>query len=258
MATFTLRLEQAYKAHGGNATLERGRWKLDKPEILGLGYYPIYEESYREVLNGLIFDHYQNQEIGLETVTMFAGAVRSKMNQIMPFYNELYLSKLIEFDPMVTTNLRNTVSSLMEQAGETVTNESTLSSGESSSTTNSVTDNSAKSRAVASTTPQGMLKGAGDYASSAQDNVSSSDGTTEGEATSSEHQTGASEATGSSEATVASDSDALSFGYQGVPGDLINAARNAIINVDMMIIAELEEFFMMVWNTTDQYTPRVF
>lgn len=52
--------------------------------------YPIFMESYRKVLEKKILTHYYTREIGYETVGRWKLALRSKMQEIMPYYNELY------------------------------------------------------------------------------------------------------------------------------------------------------------------------
>ncbi len=71
---------------------------------LGLGEsdYPIFDESYRPLLNRKIIDHYAMYEIGLETESMFKFALNRRMREIMPYYNQLYTSEKIAFDPLST------------------------------------------------------------------------------------------------------------------------------------------------------------
>lgn len=61
--------------------------------------YPIFDETYRPVLETKILKHYYTREIGLETVGLWKHFLDMKMNEIMPYYNKLYQSELIEFDP---------------------------------------------------------------------------------------------------------------------------------------------------------------
>lgn len=68
---------------------------------LGLKDYPIFDESYRAVLNQKIIDHYYMREIGAETPELFTFYLNRKMREIMPYYNQLYESAKIEYDPLV-------------------------------------------------------------------------------------------------------------------------------------------------------------
>lgn len=67
---------------------------------IGLDTYPIFEESYRPLLNKKIIDHFYFREIGFETAAQFAFYMRRTMNEIMPYYNQLYKSELLELDPL--------------------------------------------------------------------------------------------------------------------------------------------------------------
>lgn len=67
--------------------------------------FPIFDESYRNVLETKIIKHYYTREIGLETVGLWKLKLDTKLNEIMPFYNQLYKSELIEFNPMYDVDL---------------------------------------------------------------------------------------------------------------------------------------------------------
>ena len=67
--------------------------------------FPIFDESYRPVLETKILRHYYTREIGLETVGLWKLKLNTKLNEIMPFYNQLYKSELIEFNPLYDVEL---------------------------------------------------------------------------------------------------------------------------------------------------------
>lgn len=64
--------------------------------------YPIFDECHRKELNQKILEHYYFREIGAETPDRFNFYLRRKMNEIMPYYNQLYISEMIKFDPMAS------------------------------------------------------------------------------------------------------------------------------------------------------------
>lgn len=78
------------------------RYLIERGYKLALDSYPIWDEEYRPYLNQKIIDHYYFREIGQETPDRFNFFLRRKMNEIMPYYNKLYESELIEFDPLAT------------------------------------------------------------------------------------------------------------------------------------------------------------
>ena len=67
--------------------------------------YPIFDESYRSVLETKIIRHFYTREIAAETVGLWKLWLETKMNEIMPYYNQLYKSELIEFNPLYDVDL---------------------------------------------------------------------------------------------------------------------------------------------------------
>ena len=72
--------------------------------------FPIFDEEYREVLETKILRHYYTREIGCETYGLWKLRLQTKLNEIMPYYNKLYESELLKYDPlrdvdMTTTNV---------------------------------------------------------------------------------------------------------------------------------------------------------
>lgn len=221
MATYTMFLHEV---------LDLKPEASDKYEFMRLSDYPIYDEEHRPILNEKILNHYMYQEIGRETVENFLFALRNKMHEIMPFYNQLYETTKREFDPLVTMDIKTTGSSESEE-------ETTSKTAEKSKS-----DTNAKSRQTQSTFPQQMLSGSTDYATSAVDANSQTgveaDSLNEGEA--------------ANKGTSVSDSRTV--GYQGSPAMLLQQFRATLLNIDMLVIAELDPLFMMVWNNADNYT----
>lgn len=69
---------------------------------LGMDLYPIFSEEYRASLNAKIFSHYYFHEIGFETVSRFKHYLNATMNEIMPYYNQLFQSQLLAINPLLT------------------------------------------------------------------------------------------------------------------------------------------------------------
>ena len=101
--------------------------------------FPIFDEKYRPVLERKILKHYFTREIGLETVGLWKLKLDTKLNEIMPYYNQLYNSELIEFNPLYDVELkreRNTDRNLNEDT----TNTEDRSGGSTTSTTQDYSD----------------------------------------------------------------------------------------------------------------------
>lgn len=66
--------------------------------------YPIFDEAYRGILEKKILRHYYTREIGAETFGLFQLYLSDKMNEIMPYYNQLYASELLSNNINPLTN----------------------------------------------------------------------------------------------------------------------------------------------------------
>jgi hypothetical protein len=239
-AVFTMRLKDVFIASGGNWDSSTGISVLTGGDI-GLSHYPLFTDllprtgvgaapDYRPFLNGKIFDHFMNREIGYESIGIWHLAIRRKMNEIMPFYNQYYLSTQIHIEPIRTTDLATANTMTDSQVESQTTNNTTSGSA------------TAASRSVSSDTPQTMLQPNEDYASSASD--SNGQNASNGSA----NQVGNSTTTDNASGTT------TILGYQGAASDLLIRYRDSFINVDMMVINELEEMFMQIWDNGDAFT----
>ena len=70
--------------------------------------FPIFDEAYKNVLCTKILRHYYTREIGFETVGLWKLKLETKLNEIMPLYNQFYKSELIKFNPLYDTDLQTT------------------------------------------------------------------------------------------------------------------------------------------------------
>lgn len=87
--------------------------RLARPKLFSFDY-PIFDENYREHLESKIISHFYTREIGLETVGLFKHHLKNKMREIMPFYNQMYLSEKLKFDPFMNTEYNDSRSSAHE------------------------------------------------------------------------------------------------------------------------------------------------
>ena len=153
------------------------RYLIENNFDIGLKDYPIFDENYREPLNRKIINHYYFREIGFETAELFKRYLNNTMNEIMPYYNQLFKSELLEFNPFynvdktVTADKNNNsvsdfVGNISGKNTQTADTENTqTNNGKQQTTTaatstgesvgNSTTTN--RNKNVSSDTPQGFL-----------------------------------------------------------------------------------------------------
>ena len=119
--------------------------------------FPCFDESYRKVLCKKILMHYYTREICEETVGLWKLRLCTKLNEIMPYYNQLYRSAAIDFNPLYDIEYTKNIKRIKEEKGEKLGDNSerieNLNYGtQKGDTTNTITDRE-------SDTPQGGLNG---------------------------------------------------------------------------------------------------
>lgn len=62
--------------------------------------FPVFDENYRLPLEIKILRHYYTREISEETVGLWKLRLEDRLNMIMPYYNKLYSSELLQFNPL--------------------------------------------------------------------------------------------------------------------------------------------------------------
>lgn len=184
--------------------------------------YPIFDENYRPILETKILKHYYTREIGEETVGLWKLRLNTRMNEIMPYYNKLYESELIEFDPMSNFNFKRESTRNIEGGGE-----NTSESGTTSETTNWDKYND---------TPQGSVGNldSDSYLTNARKITNSNEDSTENSATN----------------TYSNTDEYVEnlTGYSGVsPSKMLKEYRDILLNIDVMIIEELKDLFIQLW-----------
>lgn len=179
MAKYTTEVRSICETYAG---LDKsvGYMKVDEviqkaiPKVFDFDF-PIFEESYRNVLETKILKHYYTREIGLETVGLWKLKLETKLNEIMPFYNRIYRQldadiKLFDDVDYTTVHLGNDDGTQAENHSETGkdtinrTNDNTRTEkGTTDSTVNNESKSIGKSDSDSwdnySDTPQGGLTG---------------------------------------------------------------------------------------------------
>lgn len=242
--------------------------------------FPIFDEAYRTVLETKILRHYYTREIGLETVGLWKLKLCTKLNEIMPLYNQFYKSELIKFNPMYDVDLtRQRKVDVTGTRDTTTRNDTDVDvTGDSNSITNVTLHNETSStddgtstdigsgKRLHSDTPQGAISDleAGKYLTDAtitndQNSVTTKgtgtgnqDGTTETTNDTSNNSNSSTSATGSTNTDITNMENYIETvtGKQGTAdySSLLLRFRETFLNIDMLVIDELEELFFGLWN----------
>lgn len=133
--------------------------------------YPIFDAAYRETLETKILRRYYFREIGFETVGLFRHYLQMRMNEIMPYYNKLYSSELLTFNPLYDTDLQTTGD---KNSAGTSRKDGSNNGTVSDSMTGNVTDTDS-TRSTESRTSETQTEGSEAVAAASGDKSSASD-----------------------------------------------------------------------------------
>jgi hypothetical protein len=229
--------------------------------------YPIFDNNYKTALEKKILKHYYFREIGLETYGKWKFFLDRKLNEIMPLYNQLYKSALLEFNPMYDVDLTRTHNRKEDETTNVNgTSENTSTSKATSETdihqtTNSTTDGtSSNTRADAfSDTPQSSLTGVDNLTYLTNYRKISDNGTTGDTTDTATDSTNTANVNSNitdngktTNNTIANSLEEYSenvIGKQGTTSysKLLQEFRETFLNIDMLVIDELSELFMGVY-----------
>lgn len=196
-----------------------------------LGDYPLFNEEYRDTLGEKILYHFYTREIGFETAFLFLQKINEKMNLIMPYYNKLYESELLKFNPL-------------EDANETVEHEEHYtnvdrSDRKDSSSTTVQSDTSSIQKY--SDTPQGSIANLQQdrYLTNATIDSSDVNQVTGVISSSGADSQGKNDGKYTTKRSGKSGSNTFSA--------MLKEYRETFLNIDQMIMTELEPLFMQLW-----------
>lgn len=257
------------------------------PKVFNFSY-PIFSEDYRNVLEHHILQHFYTREIAFQTVGRWKLGLQQKLNDIMPYYNNLYESQELDVDPFNNIDVTET----SESSGNTTTKNNTTRNGTSvtagtsetndtadgtsgsetngTTTTNNSQNTTANRTDAFSDTPQGTLSNVdnltyltnyrkigennnvtdtGEQTTTGNADVTTHDETnsntntnTQTETDSTETESGETTNSGNYTKTIKGKNTGTSY------SELITAYRETFLNIDMMIIEELEELFLQIYD----------
>lgn len=185
--------------------------------------YPIFDASYKSVLEPKILQHYYTREIGLETYGLWKNFLRAKMREIMPYYNKLYESELLSFNPFYDVDLTIDRLDNRNETGNDVTEGRGTSSNDNWNYYND--------------TPQGGITGIATrkYLTDVR-NITDEGSTT-------------SNITSNNKVKTIDDYLEHIKGKRGGQSysKLLQELRDTFLNIDVMIIDELSDLFLNLW-----------
>jgi hypothetical protein len=199
-------------------TVELGRLLRTNFELFDFPYQwddPVFKAQLEE----RVIDFYYDYEIGQETPDMFKRKFKSRWNRIIGYYNKLYNTTLLTYNPLTNYSVSEALEQLSQSSSTTDSTEQARS-GNNSNTKNS-------------DYPQQAIAG-GDFLQG--ESLSTSDTTTDG--------SGKSTSIGDSNSSYSKTVEGLTgTSYQ----ELISKERENILNIYDMVIEELKPCFILTF-----------
>jgi hypothetical protein len=196
-------------------------------------YGTAYAVPSRDELNTKILNHYKYYEIGQETVGRWLFELKTALNEIMPYYNQLFYSADQDFNPIYNVDYKKIINGTQNNSSN-----STTSGSDTASSTE-------YSKGVNSKTPQDELH----ISDTGIDNVNYADDASWGKSSGSS--SGTSTTTGNTSSNGSNSTVETTKGNFGVVSaqDLIIKYRDTILNIEQQIINDprIKELFMLIF-----------
>lgn len=211
--------------------------------------FPIFDENYRQVLCRKILKHYYTREIAHETVGRWKLALNAKLNEIMPYYNQLYKSELLEFNPFYDVDLTRS------REGSGTSNKTSNNTETNSGTSKNVSSGSGTSNTDTlnrfSDTPQNSMdtQGIGDSVPLTTVTKVNEDNMTTNESTDTLTRNDSKTGNGTENINNTDKYIETVKGKQGTENysSLLKKFRETFLNIDMMIIEDCSDCFFTLW-----------
>ncbi|MFU2363426.1 MAG: hypothetical protein ACM67R_06405 [Clostridiales bacterium] len=185
--------------------------------------YNLYDNELKSAFEKKFIDHFYFYEIGLTPIARFKKALQIKLNDIYPYFKQLYQTELRcnDIDFMLNKDLK-------EQYTREITGNSSVNQS-STSTSNDTSLN------INNDTPQNKIDDLDQFMTSASKNTDNSTMNSNG--------------TNNAENNSTESYSLVSQGNIGVTSsaELLEKWRNVLINIDQLIFEECNDLFMLIY-----------
>ena len=109
MAVYTMQLRtyiEKFSQYEDNLSLEE-RIEIGREKLFDFDY-PLFSENYRKQFETNIINEFYMREIGFETEGLFKRRLQHWLNVNMPYFNKLFESELMKYDPLSNSEMRVT------------------------------------------------------------------------------------------------------------------------------------------------------
>lgn len=210
-----------------------------------------FDEKYRKVLCSKILKHYYTREIGCEVVGLWKLWMNTKLEEIMPYYNQMYKSALLEFNPFDEIDWTKEHTGSSDRKTETEHKIDTNRIGDSNTSGKDHRTNSGTDWDLYSDTPQGGLTGVRNETYLTNARKDTTERVSDGTESKVLHESGVVNESGKNKGT---DNliDNYFERYKGKQSSVSYSTRllefrKTFLNIDMMVIEEFSDLFMLLW-----------
>ena len=210
-----------------NLTIDQ---RIDKAAPLIFNFnFPIFEESYRPILEHKILLHYYMREIGQETVALWKLSLNERLNLIMPYYNTLYTALQNKYKIMSDVDLEELYLGNRDETGNFA----------GTTNANASDNGSTSGQTMSSDFPQAAVVGSKDYYSGSTESTADSNNTTTSETK-----------TDNTNKITTDDNHILTkTGMTGMRtrGQILADYTQDLFNIDLRVIRELHDLFFLLY-----------
>lgn len=266
MASYTMQLRtyiemfsQYDKNLSTNEKIEIARSKLFDFE------YPIFDKNYKKILETNIIRKFYFREIGFETEGMFKFYLESFMQLNMPYFNRLFESEMIKYDPLINSemNVTHNMKKDIDREDKRRSTQDSKTTGESTGKDSGKTSSKAEGfdRSIESDTPDSRLRlttnpdgtGVIEYASRIKEdtNKASGSGTSSSDSSIKSKADNTSLANDNLDSNINEIEDFIQYrqGKIGVQtySKMVMEYRQSFLRIEKQIHQELQNLFMLVY-----------
>lgn len=225
--------------------------------------YEFDDQNFKKELEQAIVDHFFFSEIGQETPDRFKQRFKTRWRRIIPYYNKLYNTTLLSYNPLVNYTIKEGLNQLAKTQNNQDTKASTTTNGNTNSDSNTTTASNTNTGGTtdselndkASDYPQQAIAG-GDYlsgektskgsSSNNSETNSSGNGKTVTKATSNDTGTSTNEIV--SRGTNQTEYEKTIEGLTGTTyQQLISQERENLTRIIDMVIQEMKPSFYLIY-----------
>jgi hypothetical protein len=256
MSSYTMTLKEVIDFLGSDEGYStRDKIEIGRTKLFDFDY-PIFNADYKKVFETHFIRKFYMREIGFETEGLFKFQLETWLIINMPYFNKLFESELIQYDPLTNskTTVTHTKTTDKDQTQTSNTNGSNQATSKQDTTGSLIEDNF--DRQLDSDNPDSRLaittkdgEGVIQYAKNIKENNENNSKTSSGNTTSTANDNTSVDSNANAVINETEDFVQSRVGKIGVQSysKMLNEYRDSLLRVENKIFNEMQELFMLVY-----------